>query len=139
MKTRMIVENEFGVKTVVWFGSIGVKNELDENDIPTGKVVGIFVKEDKSSYEGGKEGIAYSLTQRLSVIKGELWYNIKQGIPLFDKQRSKGIIDSYVIQTVLKHEEVLSIVEFNSYVINNHQYKCFLKCSTMYGEININI
>ena len=69
----------------------------------------------------------------------ELWYNIKQGIPLFDKQRSKGIIDSYVIQTVLKHEEVLSIVEFNSYVINNHQYKCSLKCSTMYGEININI
>lgn len=129
MKTRMIVANESGVKNVVWFGSIGIDGE--------GKAK--FVKEDKSSYEGGKEGIAYSLTQRLSVIKGELWYNIKQGIPLFDKQRSKGIIDSYVIQTVLKHDEVLSIVEFNSYVINNHQYKCSLKCSTMYGEININI
>ena len=129
MKTRMIIENESGVKNVVWFGSMGI------NEDGTAK----FVKEDKSSYEGGKEGIAYSLTQRLSVIKGELWYNIKQGIPLFDKQRSKGIIDSYVIQTILKHEEVLSIVEFNSYIVNNHQYKCSLKCSTMYGEININI
>lgn len=125
MKTRIIDENG----NIVWFGSIG------KNEDGTSK----FINNKKSSYAEENEGIKSSLIQRLSVIRGELWYNVNKGIPLLEKQRSRGIIDSYIISTVLEHPDVISIIEFDSYIENNHIYKCDFKCSTKHGEININI
>lgn len=125
MKTRIIDEN----RNIVWFGSYG------KNKDGTAK----FFNEDKSNYVDENEAIRCSLIQRLNVIKGELWYNIKTGIPLLEKQRSRGVIDSYIISTIMSHPDVISIVEFNSYIENNHIYKCNFKCSTKHGEINIDI
>lgn len=126
MKTRIIDENG----NIVWFGSYG------KNDDGTGKFIN---KDTKRSYVDKNEGIKCSLIQRLSVIKGELWYNIDLGIPLFEKQRNKGVVDSYIISTVLEHPDVISITEFNSYIVNNHNYECDFKCTTKYGEIEVSL
>ena len=40
------------------------------------------------NYGKEKEAIIDSLTQRLSVIKGELWYNVSAGLPLLEKDCS---------------------------------------------------
>ena len=136
MKTRMIIDGN-----IVWFGSYG-KNE--DGTAKFAKNEKIKINSDYNegvilSYNNKKEGIVDSLIQRLSVIQGELWYNTQAGIPLLEKQRSKGIIDSYIATTVMSHPDVLQITEFTSSIVNNHIYTCSLKCSTIYGEININI
>ena len=74
LRCRPIVNN-----TYVFFKSCG----KDEN--------GNAIKygEDGVSFAKDEEGVAQSLTQRLSVIRGELWYNVLYGIPLFDKMKTK--------------------------------------------------
>lgn len=143
MKCRKL-KREGSTNHVVWFGSCG-KNEDGTAKFVTpikydndGKRVKLSYNESVNiNYSGENEGVEYSLTQRLSVIKGELWYNINAGIPLLEKQRNKGILDSYIISTVLNHPDVITIDEFESYIENNHTYKCSLKCSTNYGEVEI--
>lgn len=71
-------------------------------------------KDDLSSYAEKQEGTASSLIQRLSVIQGELWYKINYGLPLFDKVRDKGIMDSVIIDMILSHPDVASIEFFAS-------------------------
>lgn len=139
MKSRMMIKNEFGTKTVVWFGSIGVQPELDKEGNQTGKTKGIFVNSNKDSYISGKEGVANSLEQRLSVIKGELWYNVNAGLPLFDKNKKRGVIDSYVVTTIMKHPEVDSIISFKSEMTSQHEYSCNLKILTIHGLIEMSI
>ena len=117
-------------KNIVWFGAVG-KNE-DNSTI-------FFNKNNKhDNYSENQEAIKDTLTQRLSVIKEELWYNVNYGIPLFEKYKSKGIIDSYVIKEILNLENVKNILEFSSQV-NNNNYYLKVKINTSYGIIEINI
>ena len=115
-------------RDVVWFGSYGVDDDKAK----------FYNEEDKhDNYSEKQEAIVDSLTQRLSVIKKELWYNQNYGIPLFEKIKSKGIMDSYIISTIVQLPEVIRIVNFSSNVENN-KYSCYADIITEYGNVQLN-
>lgn len=98
-----------------------------------------YNEDDKhDNYAKEQEGVATSLTQRLSVIKNELWYNVNEGLPLIDKYRNKNIIDSYVASTILKHPDVINISEFTSF-LNKNSYNCKVVINTTYGNVDLTI
>lgn len=129
MKTRRLVDDN-NRKNIVWFGSYG------KNDDGTAK----FAKSnDKhANYADNTEGVASGLTQRLSIMKGELWYAINTGIPLLEKQVSKGVLDAFVVKTVLEYPDVREILLFESQKLE-HEYKVRLKVQSVFGVIELSI
>ena len=98
-----------------------------------------YNEDDKhDNYAQTQEGVATSLTQRLSVLKNELWYDYNYGVPLFDKVKSKAFIDSYLISTILKHPDVTQLIDFTSNVDKN-SYSCTFKVKTKYGDLTVNL
>lgn len=106
----------------------------------TGTVEGIFyayfaqynaIKAE--NYAKEQHGVACSLIQRLSVIKGELWYKSSYGLPLMDKIKNKGIYDSIIINIINSHPDVRRIEYFNSSV-ENHSYVFNFIVNTIYNE-----
>lgn len=98
-----------------------------------------YNEDDKhDNYAKEQEGVSTSLTQRLSVIKNELWYDYNYGVPLFDKVKSKAFIDSYLISTILKHPDVTQLIDFTSNVDKN-SYSCTFKVKTKYGDLTVNL
>lgn len=95
-----------------------------------------FVAHD--NYATEQEGVVNSVIQRLSVIQGELWWQMDYGIPLFSNVSSKAIMDSSIIDMTLEHEDVLEFIDFNS-TLENHNYKCNFEVLTTYGNIIVNI
>lgn len=130
MKTRRVKVDTQGNKHIVWFGSYGI------NDNGTAKFYNATNKHD--NYSAKQQSVVDSLIQRLSVIKGELWYKVNEGVPLFDKYRSKGIVDAELLSIVMRHPEVVSIVEFSS-KIDKTFYSCNIKILSIYGEIEVNL
>lgn len=110
---------------VVWFGSCGIDTET-----------GLAIKAD--SFVDKESAVASSLTQRLSVIKNELWYRMKYGLPLFEKVTSKAYMDTVVINQVLEHPNVIRIESFKSTIVDK-QYHCELEILSEYGKVNIEI
>jgi len=90
-----------------------------------------------NNYAEKQEGCAYSLTQRISIIKGELWWMINYGLPIFDKIRNKAIFDSVLINIILKHPDVKNIIYINSFV-EDHTYTFEVQINTVFNE-NITI
>lgn len=123
MRTRAIKDNN-----IVWFGSYG------KNADGSAK----FYNADKSSFSEKQTAVADSLTQRLSVLRGELWYRVSYGIPLFDKVNSKTLIDTFVASTVTGHEDVVRIESFES-LLQNHKYTCNMKIISVYGDLILQI
>lgn len=123
-------ENNTKHTSVVWFGSYGI----DDND--NAKFVNPHDKHD--NFADKQQGVADSLTQRLSVIKKELWYNVSYGLPLFDKQKSKLAIDAFVGSTITSHPDVVSIKSFDSKVVDK-KYTCNTVIITKYGEMTLNL
>lgn len=119
MRTRAIRNG-----TVAWFGSLG----LDEqgNKLST------------ENFSTGSQHVVDGLIQRLSVFKGELWYKTTYGLPLFEKIKSKAIIDATVLDIVESQSDVKSIISFESSVVNR-QYSCKIKISTIFGDAIISI
>lgn len=111
--------------SVVWFDSCGIDKE-------TGKAIRAESFVDKES------AVASSLTQRLSIIKNELWYRMKYGLPLFEKVTSKAYMDTVVINQVLEHPNVIRIVTFKSTIVDR-KYHCELEILSEYGTVNIEI
>lgn len=147
MRTRALYTyiDEQGIKrtNVVWFGASGrkiigfdkVNWDIAVWDDATGKT--IFANKD-TSFSSGKQGVVDNLTQRLSIIKNELWYNISYGLPLFDKNHSKTAFDAFILTVVNQHPEVNNIIEFSSKVVN-HKYSCHIQIQSVYGLIDINM
>lgn len=108
------------------------------NTMPTYKHLALFVDEnDKhANYSYKKEAVKDSLTQRLSVIKNELWYDYQYGLPLTDKVRNKAIMDAYVIKIILAHPDVLDIEGFES-IQEKNNYSCYFIVNTIYGQIEL--
>ena len=106
------------------------ENRLD-NSIPFKDFC--IAKKTDSNYAEKQEGVAYSLIQRLSVIKGELWYQINHGLPLLDKLRSGEVLDSVIIQIILSHPDVKNITDFQSSITKNHNYQFYAKIMTIYN------
>lgn len=116
--------------TVVWFGSYGKAADgsslfFNENNI-------------HDNFADRQEGVANSLTQRLSVIAGELWYNITYGLPLLEKVDSKTAIDATVSEIVLSHPDVTDITEFSS-AVEGSKYSAKMTVETSFGDLELTI
>lgn len=129
MRTRRLVDDN-NRKNIVWFGSYG------KNDDGTAKFAKLNDKH--ANYVDNTEGVASGLTQRLSIMRGELWYAINTGIPLLDKHASKGVLDAFVVKTVLEYPDVKEILLFESQNIE-HEYKVQLKVQSVFGVIELSI
>lgn len=92
----------------------------------------------KITFADKQEGVATSLTQRLNIIEGELWYNVKEGLPLFNKNVTISSMDAWIIKTVMKHPDVVNIINFDS-VLDNHTYKAEMKVLSKYGELTLQV
>lgn len=115
---------------VVWFGSYG------KNADGTAK---FYNSSDKHiSYSDEQQSVADALTQKLSVIKGELWYRVNYGLPLFERIKSKAYLDTVVIDIITGHEDVTQINSFKSQIIDKH-YTCNAEIQSKYGVINFQI
>lgn len=119
MKSRNYIN-----KNVVWFGSCG--KDKNGNKI------------EAHNYESDVLGLISNLNMELSLLEGELWWDIYNGMPLLQKNRSKGIIDSYIIQELTSYGEIKEILKFNS-KIENHSYKCELVVRSIYGNLKIDM
>ena len=122
-KCRPIVDDHF-----VWFNSKGI----DEN----GK--SIKYREDGENFAENQDGVAQSLTQRLSVIRSELWYYIEHGIPLFDKIGSKVAMDIEVVSIIEQHPYVRAVDNFTSSIIDG-KYSCNMTISTEFGNLELSV
>lgn len=135
---RLKIETDAGGnilrRDVVWFGSYGLNHD------GTAK---FYNKDNKSdNYGSGQIAIADSLTQRLNVLQGELWYAVNEGMPLWDSHKNEAALDVYITSTILKHKNVASIIDFNSNIeqrgTDQYQtYSASVKILTIYGELNI--
>ena len=120
-----------GKNIIVWFGSYGVNKD------GTAKFYNINDKHDNISTE--QEGVADSLTQRLSVIEGELWYSITEGLPLLNKVKSKVELDATITEINFGHSDVLEISTLESQINDKREYSAKITVETSYGEVTINI
>lgn len=113
MRCRKIVDGN-----VVWFNKVNKATKLD------------------SSFSEAQQSVVDSLTQRLSVIKTELWYNISYGLPLFDKVKNKIAMDGAVASIVTSHPDVISMSSFESAIVNK-KYSCKFQAVTKYGNVQV--
>lgn len=129
MKCRR-VKREDGINNIVWFGSYGLTQD--------GKAK--FFNEDNihDNYGEFQVEVADGLTQRLSVLEGELWYDVEIGLPLLNKNTSKLAIDAVISSTILEHPEVLSIDSFESEVVD-HKYSAKIEINSIYGQVILSI
>lgn len=131
MKCRQIKNNE-----IIWFGSAGL--DLTQ-PVYNNKGEQIGYKSLKAqSFVDEQSAVVSSLTQRLSVIKTELWYNMNYGLPLFDKVKSKVFMDSAVTDIIMQHPDVLRIEKFESH-IENKKYSCKSQIVSKYGNLTFEI
>ena len=107
-------------KNIVWFGSYGI-----EEDGKAKKVDDNFVENEKA--------VAQSLKQKLSVIQGELWYHINYGLPLYNKVKSKGVLDAVILGILEDHPSVKKIINFKSSIVN-HKYTFTFTVNTIYNK-----
>ena len=107
-------------KNIVWFGSYGI-----DEDGKAKKVDENFVENEKA--------VAQSLKQKLSVIQGELWYHINYGLPLYNKVKSKGVLDAVILGILEDHPSVKKIINFKSSIVN-HKYTFTFTVNTIYNK-----
>lgn len=129
MKCRRF-KNEDGIKHIVWFGSYG-KN-LDGS----AKFYNIENKND--NYSEKQQYIVDSITEKLSVLKYELWFNVNYGMPIIDKTRVKGIIDAYVVEEIYNNSDVTDIKQFSS-TFTEHNYSATIKVISTFGELYLTV
>ena len=116
-------------RDLVFFGSYG------KNDDGTAKFVNPQNKHD--NYSDGREAVADSLTQRLSVLQKELWYSVNYGLPLFDKT-NKYALDGRIVSIVTSHPDVISIDKFESKLVDK-TYKCSMIIISKYGQLTVEV
>lgn len=148
MRTRSLYRHKDSLGNehidVVWFGTIGKQAMGFDNqawdvamwDEMPGEA--IFLREDRSSFSERQQSVVDSLTQRLSIIRGELWYAMSYGLPLFEKNRSKIEFDAFILKVISSHPDVDSIISFKSEVVSSN-YTCEVKIQSKYGPISINL
>ena len=107
-------------KNIVWIKSYGI-----EEDGKAKKVDENFVENEKA--------VAQSLKQKLSVIQGELWYHINYGLPLYNKVKSKGVLDAVILGILEDHPSVKKIINFKSSIVN-HKYTFTFTVNTIYNK-----
>ena len=107
-------------KNIVWFKSYGIEED------------GKAIKVDENLVENEK-AVAQSLKQKLSVIQGELWYHINYGLPLYNKVKSKGVLDAVILGILEDHPSVKKIINLKSSIVN-HKYTFTFTVNTIYNK-----
>lgn len=120
MRCRNMVKTGKGHQ-IVFFGSYG--KDLSGNAIKA------------DNYVEKGEALAKLLTQKLSVIRKELWFNVSFGLPLIDKS-SKIMMDATVADIIMHTDDVKDILEFKSTIVDK-TYKCTVKILSTFGTIVI--
>lgn len=120
MRCRQIIDKN----KVCWFGSYGKD------------AAGKKLKAD--NFLSQQDAVATDLQQKLQILKGELWYKISYGQPLFDKLKSKIAIDAFIATTINEQTGVRGIKSFISSISNN-VYHCRVEIITNWGNIDINM
>lgn len=131
---RINSEGDFTEEAIIPFGKLNAEKGFVFDLIDPYYTVGSLKAEDNYSTE--EQGVIDSLTQRLSILKGELWININYGIPLLEKHKNKYIFDYTIIEIITSHPDVLS-VNFNSKVENN-KYYFYANIVSKYGKLVLN-
>lgn len=117
MRCRKIVNGE-----VVWFNSLGTDDE--GKSIPS------------ENFSTEQQAVADSLTQRLSVLRKELWYDVNYGLPLIEKVKSKEYMDAAIADIILENPDVIRIQSFSSQIVN-HKYTYNVVVLSTYGELSL--
>lgn len=92
----------------------------------------------ENNFASDLDAVVQSLTQKLSTLKNELWYNYLYGMPLFEKVKTKAVIDAYVSSVISSDENITSVTSFESSIVNN-KYTCKMKLETVFGQISVNL
>ena len=130
MRCRSIKNGE-----IIWFGSQGLDYSQPVYD-NIGRLIG-YKAIKTNSFSETQQGVCDSLTQRLSVFRNELWYRMSYGLPLFDKIKSKTLMDVEVTNIITSHPDVIEIKSFDSNVVDKHYtFNCVVM--SKYGEVNVN-
>ena len=114
-------------RSLVWFGSYG------KNHDGTARFEG---KDKHDNFSEKEKAVSDSLTQKVSLLQGELWYNVSFGLPLLSKNRNKTTYDSFIASTILSHKDVVQINSFES-KIENQKYYCYVVIKTIYFYLGI--
>lgn len=85
------------------------------------------------NYSKESAAVADSLIQRLSVIKGELWYQVNYGLPLTEKQRGTNVLDLVIADIITSHPGVASLDSYTSKV-TGHEYSYTCSITSVYGD-----
>lgn len=85
------------------------------------------------NYSEDSQAVADSLTQRLSVIKGELWYQVNYGLPLTEKQRGTNVLDLVIGDIISSHPGVASLDSYKSKLVG-HTYYYDCQIMSVFGE-----
>ena len=110
----------------------------DDNSPVTGKLqpkdqegfVGVYslTTMPVQNYVSDTDAVVASLIQRLSLIKGELWYQVNYGIPLTENTFSVALFDSVISDIIVSHPSVAAIENYQSYISGNtYYYTCKIK------------
>ena len=91
-----------------------------------------------ANFSDGLQAVADDLTEKLSVMRTELWHSMSFGLPLLDKVKSKALIDSAVADIVLRQPNVIGISKFSS-AVNQKEYHADIEVQTALGNLTINI
>ena len=87
------------------------------------------------NYSEKQESVADNLTQRLSVLKTELWWNLNYGLPILEKVRSKAVMDSVIINIILANRDVRNILSFKSSVDKKtYVYRYEVNIESIFGD-----
>lgn len=99
-----------------------------------GSGVGSLTNKEKiPNYVEDTDAVVVSLIQRLSVIKGELWWQVNYGMPLTDKVRGTTLYDMVVTDIITSHPGVASIQSYSSNLVGHtYTYTCTIK--TVFGD-----
>lgn len=100
-----------------------------EDEMGTYKVVYV----DTEDYVSDTDAVVASLIQRLSVIKGELWYQINYGLPLTESISSAALFDSVIADIITSHPGVASLDSYKSW-ITGHTYYYTCKITSIFAE-----
>lgn len=86
-----------------------------------------------ANYAEDTDAVVASLIQRLSIIKGELWYQVNYGLPLTDKQTSVNVFDLVIADIISSHPGVASLDKYTSKIVD-HTYYYSCQITSIFGD-----
>lgn len=103
----------------------------DTNSVKVGR--GSLTTPSVANYVEDTDAVVASLIQRLSIIKGELWYQVNYGLPLTDKQTGVNVFDLVIADIISSHPGVASLDKYTS-KIAGHTYYYSCQITSIFGD-----